>query len=215
MSKSRDDEVAISLSRLAFYKKHFGQMVIANMLATVVIGILVVGFVVVKNQRVEREYFAVDSQTGRMTPIVPLSEPYITQSALLNWAQSCVNDANTFDFANYQSQFQKNSQCFTPDGWEQFMVAIERAGTLETVKSQRLVASAVSAGALVITREGLRKGAYTWQIEYPITVTYQGGQAGRTTITQKMLVTLMVSRVPTYEKKEAVGIVQYVGQEKS
>lgn len=214
MSKSRDEEYVLSLARLAFYKKYFGHLIWAVIIAIAVIGILVAAFVVVKNQRVEREYFAVDSQTGRLVPMVPLSEPYISRPALLTWVQECVTGANTYDFVNYQRQFQQNSQCFTADGWQQFMTAVERAGTLETVKSQRLVAGAVANGAPVITREGLRKGTYTWEIEFPITVTYQGGQSGRTTISQRLLVTLMVSRVPTFEKKEAVGIAQYVGQEK-
>ncbi len=214
MTSPRDPQYVLDLGRLQFYKKYFGLLLWTLIIAIVVIGVLVAAFVVVKNQRVEREYFSVDAH-GRLTSIIPLTQPYVSQSKLLSWAAECVTAANTYDFVNYQKQFQNNALCFTKEGWEQFMTAVERSGTLETVRNQRLVASAVSQGAAVVTKEGIRRGAYTWEIELPILVTYQGGQAGRTMISQKLLVTLLVSRVPTFENENGVGIAQYVGKEKS
>jgi intracellular multiplication protein IcmL len=125
-----------------------------------------------------------------------------------------VVDANTYDFVNYRTQFQEHSACFTPEGWQQFMTAVERSGNLETVKNSRLVASAVEQGAPIVTNQGLRKGVYSWEIQFPILASYQGGQGGRGTASQKLLVTLLVSRVPTSSYKEGVGIVQYIGEEK-
>lgn len=214
-SERAKEDLAIDLTRLAFYKHYFGKLLIALVISMILNGLLLLAFVIVKNHRVEREYFAVDSQTGRMTPIVPISEPYITDSSLLTWAVECVTNANKYDFVNYQQQFQKNAECFTDDGWSQFMTAMDHAGTLDTVKSQRLVVSSVATGAAVITRTGIVRGAYSWEIQMPITVTYQGGQAGRTMISQKLLVTLRVSRVPTYQSKYGVGIAQYVAEEKN
>ncbi|KAG0189370.1 hypothetical protein DFQ28_003496 [Apophysomyces sp. BC1034] len=201
MAQTREQEYVLNLARLQFYKKYFGRVLVALIVALVVIGVLIAAFVVVKNQKVEREYFAVDGQ-GRLTKIISLGQPFVSDSRLLTWAQQCVTDANTYDFVNFQKQFQQNSQCFTKDGWDQFMTAVERAGSLETVKTQRLVAQGIAAGASVVLRKGLRRGVYTWEIEQPVTVTYQGGQAGRTSITQKILVTLTISRVPTYESEE-------------
>lgn len=214
MAQTREQEYVLNLARLQFYKKYFGRALVALIVALVVIGVLIAAFVVVKNQKVEREYFAVDGQ-GRLTKIVGLGQPFVSDSRLLTWAQQCVTDANTYDFVNFQKQFQQNSRCFTKDGWDQFMTAVERAGSLETVKTQRLVAQGIAAGASVVLRKGLRRGVYTWEIEQPVTVTYQGGQAGRTSITQKILVTLTISRIPTYESEEGVGIAQYVAQERS
>lgn len=211
---SRETDSVLDLSRLTFYKHYFGKLLTALVVALVVIGILVAGFIIVKTQRVEREYFAIDSQSGRLTPIVPLGDPYLSHGALLTWLVECVTSTNTYDFVNYQRQFQANSQCYTLRGWEEFNAAIARAGTLDNVKSQRLVASAVANGAPVITREGIRRGAYSWEVELPVTVTFQGGQAGRTLVTQRLLLTVVVSRVSTTESKNGVGIDQYVAQEK-
>lgn len=210
----RDTEYALDLAKLTFYKHYFGKLLTALILALVVIGLLVAGFIIVKTQKVEREYFGIDSQNGRLVPIVPLGDPYLSQGALLTWFVDCTTSTNTYDFVNYQKQFQQNAACFTGRGWEEFTAAVLRTGTLEAVKSQRLVASAVANGAPVITREGIRSGAYSWEIELPVTVTFQGGQAGRSLVTQKLLVTAVVSRISTSESKYGVGIDHYVAQEK-
>ncbi len=209
----REQDYVLSLARLQFYKKYFGAALLLGLLEAGAIALLVGAFIWVKSHQAEREYFAVDSQTGRMIPLVPLSQPYLSDSALLTWAQQCITDANTYDFVNYQKQFQHNAQCFTSQGWAQFMAAVERAGTLATVKAQRLVAQAIPSGATVITRAGPYRGAYRWEIEQPITITYQGGQAGRVRLTQRLQVTLRIARIPTYQSKQGVGIVQYVAQE--
>ncbi len=209
----REQDYVLNLARLQFYKKYFGTALLMALLEAAVIALLSGAFIWVKSQQVEREYFAVDSQTGRIIPLAPLSHPYLSDSALLTWAQQCITDANTYDFVNYQKQFQRNAQCFTAQGWKQFMVALERSGTLATVKTQRLVAQAIASGAAVITRSGPYRGVYRWEIEQPVTVTYQGGQAGRVRLTQRLQVTLRIARIPTYASKQGVGIVQYVAQE--
>lgn len=210
----REKDYVLDLDKQTFYKHNFRRLLTALIVALVVIAILVTGFIVVKTQRIEREYFAIDTQTGRLTPIVPLGDAYLSHGALLTWFVDCVTSTNTFDFVNYQKQFQQNSQCFTKHGWEEFNGAVVRAGTLDNLKSQRLVASAVANGAPVITREGIRNGAYSWEVELPLMVTFQGGQAGRSLITQRLLVTAVISRVPTYDSKNGVGIDHYVAQEK-
>jgi len=209
----REQDYVLNLARLQFYKHHFGRVLTFSLIEMIVIFLLVGAFIWVKTRKVDREYFAVESQTGRIIPMIPLSQPYLTDAALLTWAQQCIIDANTFDFVNYRKQFSQHAQCFTQQGWQQFMSAISRAGTLETVKKQRLISQGIPTGAPVITRTSVHHGTRFWEIEQPVTISYQGGQAGRATITQRLLITLTVTRVPTYENVQGVGIVQYVGME--
>lgn len=211
---AQPDEHVLNVSQLQFYKRHFGALILTLLVSLIVIALLVGAFVVVKTQDVRREYFAVDTETGRLTPIVALTQPYVSTAALLTWVVECVTSANNYDFVHFRDQFQRNRACFTSAGWDQFMAAVDRSKTLETVKTQRLVASAAANSAPVIVNEGIRRGAYTWQIEVPITVNYQGGQAGRAVFTQRLLVTVLISRIPTYESKHGIGIAQYIAQEK-
>ncbi|NMX77613.1 type IV secretion protein IcmL [Pseudomonas sp. WS 5532] len=212
-SNQRDEEYVLDLSKLSFYKKYFGKLLNALLVSCVLnIGFLA-AFVVTKNQKVEREYFGMDFKTGRQMPMVPLGNPYVSQQKLLDFTVECVGQANTFDFANTTTQLQRNSRCFTPDGWSTFMEALDKSGNVELVKKQKLVTTAVPIAAPVITRQGNKKGIYTWEIEVPFLVSYQGGQSGRTVATQKMLVTLLISRVSNYESEDGLGIAQYIGSD--
>lgn len=209
-----DPKYVLDLTQQAFYKRHFGRVLTTLLVLAVSNVMLAAGFVWVKNQRVDREYFAVEQGSGRLIRMPSMSEPHLQGANLLTWLQTCVTQANTYDFVNYQAQFMRNKDCFTRDGWSQFQSAMEKAGTLETVKTQRLVATSVANGAPVILQEGISNGAYTWLIQIPVTVTYQGGQAGRSVLNQQLLVKTLVSNIPAYASKEGVGIAQYVAAER-
>ncbi|TAL63645.1 MAG: type IV secretion protein IcmL [Burkholderiaceae bacterium] len=213
-SPAVDPKYLLDLTKQAFYKRHFGSVLVALMVLAISNVVLMGGFVWVKNQRVEREYFAVEQGTGRLIRMPSMAEPHLVGANLLTWVQTCITQANTYDFVNYQAQFMKNKDCFTTEGWSQFQSAMERAGTLDVVKNQRLVATSVANGAPVILQEGLFNGAYAWQIQIPITVTYQGGQGGRSMVNQQLMVKALVTNVAPYISKEGVGIAQYIATER-
>ena len=210
-----EQEYLIHLGKLAFYKHYFGRLLWALVAAVVVMAFMAVGMVYLAQQAVhgKRDYFAVDGKTGRLTPMVPLGEPYISDGALLGWFRDCVVQANTYNFVEYREQFTRAAQCFTDGGWSGYAEALNAAGSVKMVRDGKLIAIGNSVGAPVITNKGERNGKYTWQIEMPISVSYQGGQGGRSFTTQKQVVTAFVERVPTHEKESGVGISQYVAKE--
>lgn len=208
---NREQNYVLDLARLSFYKTNFSRIVWALLVSLAVNLALIAAFVALKTQRVEREYFAVDGQTGRLTPMPPLSEPYLARGALLGWFVDCAVATNTYDFVNYQRQLESSASCFTKSGWDEFTAAMDQAGTLGQVRSQRLVANAVPTGAPVVTREGMRSGVYAWEVEMPLMVTFHGA---RTNTTQRLLLTAVVARVPTGSSKSGVGIDHYVARER-
>lgn len=212
-SDERQQHNVLNLSRMGFYRKYFG-LVLLTLLASICGNAILVGaFVWVKNQRVEREYFAV-GRDGSLTPIIPLGEPFKTDDQVLDWARRCAAKANTFNFAEYREQFTRAKACFTEAGWEQFEAALVRAGSLDRVQKQRLLAVGVPNGPGVIIRKGKRGGVYTWIIQQPVLVNYQGGAAGRTVLAQNTLVEMTVTRVSTVDSEDGVGIAQWVGDDK-
>lgn len=203
------------LGQLGFYKHYFGRLLWVLIFAVAAMFCMTGAIVYLAREAVHgtRQYFAVDGKTGRLTPMSPLSEPFISDGALLGWFRDCVVQANTFNFVEYREQFTRASQCFTDAGWDHYAEALTKSGAVKMVRDARMIASGNSTGAPVITRKGLRNGTYTWEIQMPLAVTFQGGQGGRSLSTQNQTVTAVVSRVPTWQKENGVGIVQYVAQE--
>lgn len=207
----RETAYVLDLAKLSFYKTNFAKILWALLLSLGLNLAFGAAFLVIKTQRVEREYFAVDSQTGRLIPMPALGQPYLSKGALLGWFVDCVVATNTYDYVNYQRQLGASAGCFTTSGWGEFTEALGRAGTIDQMKSQRMVANAVPTGAPVIAREGVRSGVYSWEIEMPVMVTFHGA---RTNTTQRLLLTAVVARVPTSVNKFGVGIDHYVARER-
>jgi len=205
--------LATKLTQLGFYKTYFGRLIWIIVGLLLVVAALASGLVYMGNLLAhgKRDYFTVDSH-GRMTKIQPISQPLVTQGQLLERFNVCVSSANNYNFVDYQKQLTQAQECFTEDGWNQFATALNKSGTLKTVREQRLIVSAHATGAPVISQKGLRKGVYTWDVQIPIQITYQGGQAGRNVVSRNQLVTARLER--TNENEYAVGIAQYVVEEK-
>ncbi len=206
----------LDATQLAFYKKLSTRLVVVTIINVVVILALGLALVYMVNQAIhgKREYFAVDSATGRMIPMPPLGTPYISEGALLARINECVTKVNTYNYVDWQTRLQDAKQeCFTEDGWNQYAAAINRAGTIKLVREGRQVVSANTTGAAVINKQGDRAGKYSWEVQVPMQVTYQGGQAGRNLVSSKQLVTLLIERVPTWQNSSGVGISSYIAEE--
>lgn len=205
----------LNTAALQFYARHFKTLVTANLVAMFIIAGMFAWHVFSERREVSREYFGVDFKTGRMVRVIPLNQPYLSNQSLLTRVQECIQQANTYDFVNFQRSFQTASSCFTDGGWNAFATELDRVGTLRAVQKQRLVAQAVATGVPVITGQPMeRNGILTWVVQMPVRISFQGGEGGRGLATQNLLITATVQRVPEYENQYGIGIVSYIAEER-
>ncbi|MGX9960625.1 DotI/IcmL/TraM family protein [Xanthomonas euvesicatoria] len=204
--------LATKLGQLSFYKTYFGRLiwVILSLLILLAGAIGAIAYMSTLLAQGRRDYFTVDPH-GRITKIESVSQPLVTQGQLLERFNVCVSMANNYDFVNFQRQLNDAQECFTEEGWNQFATALNNSGTLKMVREQRLIVSEHAMGPPVISQKGLRQGIYTWEIQMPVQITYQGGQAGRNVVTRSQVITARVER--TNENEYSVGIAQYVVEE--
>ncbi|MBV6632838.1 MAG: type IVB secretion system apparatus protein IcmL/DotI [Alphaproteobacteria bacterium] len=204
----RHDAIQTVMMRHEFYRDRFRWMLYAMLAQSV--ALVIAGYTIyyLANDRPSPEYFAT-TQDGRLIKMVPRSEPMLTQSAILTWAGKAATDSFTFDFVNFREQLQEAANAFTPDGWRSFLKALEDSRNLEAVRERKLIVNAALQGAPVILTEGVVNGVYSWRIEMPIVVAYRSATDVQR---QNLLVNMTVSRVPTLEFPEGVGITQFVAR---
>ena len=70
-----------------------------------------------------------------------------------------------------------------------------------------MVASSVATGAPVILDQGVINGRYAWKVQMPLLVTYQSSTEQ---IQQSLIITMVVSRVPTVDMPRGIAIVSFV-----
>ena len=155
-------------------------------------------------------YFAATND-GRILPLVALSRPAMEDRAVISWATTVATSAYSYDFVNWRSALSGLSPDFTKEGFSSFIGSLKASGNLKLVSDNRMVAAAVPTEAGVIVAKGLLKGVYVWKIQVPILVTYQ---AAKSSVSQNLLVTLMVVRRSVLSHPKGLAVAQFLAKER-
>jgi len=152
-------------------------------------------------------FYAVSSN-DKLIRLRALRAPNLNTEALLQWASEAATTVYTLNFNNYQEVIRKARVFFTETGYDNFKQAINAAGIINSIVSKRLVVSAVVTSTPVVLKEAvLASGFYAWQVQFPMLLTYQS--AGDK-IESRIVLTLLITRVPASESVKGVGIASFV-----
>jgi len=148
------------------------------------------------------------STNGRISPLVPLDKPNVTDGEIKQWANQAIIASYTFNFVSYRSDLQASSEFFTPDGWTIFLKALKDSNNLQAIVDNKFVVTAQATQAPAIIQSGIfANGRYSWRIKMPIVVTYQSS----TLYSQSpYMVTMLIERVSTLNSPSGVGIASII-----
>ncbi len=200
-------EVEYTLRRYETWMTSHERMSKTVLVMAVLSIVMLVVMLVVLSTKPDPVYFATRADGG-VLPLVPISTPYLTDGQVTNFAVEAVTHALTLDFANWRSDLREASRYFEkPDGWNNFLDALEYSGMLSYVRDHRLVSTVVANGA-VIVKSGLDQAShYTWQVQIPLVITYESAsEISR----DSLLAEIEVIRLPTWQAPDAVGIAKIV-----
>lgn len=157
----------------------------------------------------EPRYFAT-RMDGGIIPLTPLNEPTLTSNEVTTFAAKAVSTALTLNFKNFREDLARAEPFFEKgEGWQNFLQALETSSMLRYVVNRRLVSTAVANGASIIDRGVDARGRYSWTVQVPLTITYESSnEVNRSTL----LAEVVISRLPTTETADAVGISRIVVQ---
>ena len=193
--------------RNEFYRDGYRSLLrLALIQGGTILALLGAMYFVINVHQPENRYFAT-TEDGRLVPMVPLNEPNLSTPALMSWVAQAATEVMTFGFNDYRRRLQESSRNFTRRGWESFTGALQRSRVIEMVEANQQVVTAAPQGAPIVVSEGLVAGRYQWEIQLPMILTYQSGSRTRS---DKLLITIIVVRVPRLESPNGVGIEQWI-----
>ncbi|MBI1273797.1 MAG: type IV secretion protein IcmL [Alphaproteobacteria bacterium] len=202
------DAVQTIVNRNAYYRDGYRLMLRLSIILALVILVLtgsLIGMIVTTN--VQHVFFATTSD-GRIMPIVPLSDSFISRGDLVSWVADTTKRVMQFGYHDYRERLQDSAQYFTADGWESFTKSVlKEARIIETITARRLVVDAEIDAAPEVVAEGNNNGIYTWVVRVPITVKYMGDKAPAE---QRLDLQLTIVRVSTLERSKGIGIKQWI-----
>ncbi len=170
------DAVATVLNRNAFYRDGYRLLLRISLIQMAVIILLVVSLVGMALTVKTRQVFFATTSDGRIIPIVPLSEEFRSQAEVVTWAASTAQNIMRFDYADYRARLQQVATNFTPTGWDSFNKALKDSNILEAVQARKLVVTLAVNAAPEITNAGIRNGVYSWDVQFPVTIKFDGAE---------------------------------------
>ena len=193
--------------RNEFYRDGYRSLLkMALIQSVVILGLVGAMYYVIKIHQPQHYYFAT-TEDGRLIPMVPLSQPNLSGPALMSWVAQATTEVMTFGFSDYRRRLQESSRNFTKRGWESFTQALQRSRIIEQVDVKQQIITAAPRGAPVLESQGMVAGRYQWIVQIPLVLTYTSGANISNT---RLLVTVVVVRVPRLESPNGVGIEQWI-----
>lgn len=203
------DPMATIITRNSYYRDGFRNLMLISVFGGIAIVGLVIAIVAFINLHQPRDKYFATTSDGRLIRPVPLSEPNLTQAALMSWVAQASTEVMTFGFHDYRRRLQEASRHFTRNGFESFTSALTQSRIIEAVEAHQQVVTTVPRSAPVLVQEGVtREGRYFWRVQLPLSVSYQAASKSRN---EFMTVEITVLRVPTLENPVGVGIDQWIG----
>lgn len=201
------DAIATVLNRNAFYRDGYRLLLRISMIQGIVIALLVGAIVSLLFTVQTRQIYFATTSDGRIINIVPLNEPYRSQAEVIAWASDSIRSVMSFDYKDYRGRLQQVSSNFTPTGWDSFSKALKDSNIIDAVEARKLVVSLDLTLAPEIKNAFVKNGIYSWYLQVPVTVRFDGAEPPQPIATTLIL---QVVRVSTLQNPEGISIEQWV-----
>lgn len=134
----------------------------------------------------------------------------VSNDTIVQWANYAATQTFTYDFQNYDKQFQKLKQCYTTAGWESFEVAMKASNNLKVTQEEHLFVSAQINGTSQLVSQSHDETQPAWIVRIPLKVVYQNQDKE---VSQDMYVDLTIKTI--YGSPLRLGINQIIASPKS
>jgi hypothetical protein len=141
----------------------------------------------------------------RVQAAVPLTQPYLSDSELMQWIAEVLPKVLVYDFNYYDSQTAKAKKYFTNNGWSAFANQLNIYANYNTVLANKLFVTAKITAAPFKLNSGVieESGKYGWWVQIPLTIKYDGYQP---MAEKKVTFQVLIVRVSTLNNLTGVAI---------
>lgn len=206
VANSADDDVVApepqtTVKQVAAYGKESSQMLsvlfLSVLLMVALLGILIFTQLMSIPSPAR---FSLNSNLQIIDP-VPLDEEGISTAALLNWVNSLLIDAFSFNYSNQERQRDKLVEYMNDTALNTYLRLFFTDEDLASVKEMKYVVSVRPEEAPEILVSRAFRGRHAWQIRVPAIIRFQNALVRQS---QRVDVEFLVLRVP--ETESALGI---------
>lgn len=165
------------LIRNEFYLTSCRRLSLAIFLLLILI-LGLIGFAIYQSSTFPMPKYFATTADGIPIHLVPLNVPLQTDEYVINWTEKTLLSIYSLDFVNYRRTLQDAQAYFTTNGYFEFRSAYQASNNLNAVKDKKQVVSAEITGPSKLLRAGQlsEDSPYSWNLEVPMTITYQNSE---------------------------------------
>lgn len=128
----------------------------------------------------------------QVEPVVPLSEPLVSDAGAADWATKAVENTMSLSFTQWKQQLGNASKYYTTDAFKQLIMGLKTSGILQKIASQRLNTVLQPLSAAYVQQSGQINGVPVWMVRGDMQMTYEGSSGNVST--QHIKATIIVER---------------------
>lgn len=202
--KDDDAPVAQRIDAKNAIHKHKSVMKLVTRQSYVIIMLVFIIILLMPILQPVHKYMAMRTDKAKQ-PLVSLTMPNHTDSAVLSWAATGITEIMTFGFGDIDQQLLSQRYRFTDEGWQSFVTAVFGQDLVKRFKMQQLVLTTVPVNVPVVAAKGIDEEiGYNWVVEMPVIMTYTTNNNAQSQ--DRKIVRLTIVRVPTHVNKAGIGI---------
>ena len=207
MENSHHQGVRLVKLSLEWYRDKF-HSTINTLLISVILNLILTIFVIIQLiMEPSPIYYAVTPDL-RIMELQPLSEPYIRDEGLRDWASQTLISTFSINFRNWKQQLGAVRNRYDPSSFESLVISMKKNGILDLIETKRLICSATVQEPPVIHASGIQKGIYMWRIKMSILLFYESSEG--VIARQNLDVDLLIQRASLVEYPNGINIRQIV-----
>jgi intracellular multiplication protein IcmL len=156
-----------------YYRDSFGRVIFV--LCGIVISIILllcISFYIYLNKP-KPIAFKVASE-WRVIPPIPIQDPYLSNSDVLQWVSDIMPQLFNVDFMNMDDRLLEAKKYFTESGYEVFLNQLSNYVNKDTLQLGKVFVHGEPSGGPFILSQGVLSSRYAWWVQIPLKITYAG-----------------------------------------
>jgi hypothetical protein len=149
----------------------------------------------------QRVVIAVDAK-GSVTPVVPLTETFVSESRIAGFAEECVRRAFSHDFLHFGQTIPVAQDCFTPEAADRYASAMQ--SYVKLMEQRRMVMGVTIPRPPRVVRVYQFNNMVHWDLQAEVEIFFEG-RAERIP-PSKNRIELTVRRVPLDDDPRGISI---------
>lgn len=146
--------------------------------------------------------------TANSPASITVSNPVLSQAAVMSVAQNAALAVFNYDYQNYNDRLKMAAMNFTPAGWASYTQALQQSGNIAVMQQHQVTMVGHLTGTASVTQLTNQNNAPQWLVQMPMQVIYTSSTGEK--IIHNLIVKVTVTTVDSKTNPNGLAVTQII-----